>query len=81
MTFHVQRPQIQGFQGPRGNPGCDFNMHTPEENADSGSACEGVRRACAHIVALQLGLTAVALRAQHGTAHQTQRGSARLIAA
>lgn len=56
-------------------------MHTPEKNADSGPACEGVRRARAHIITLQLGLTAVALRAQHGTAHQTQRGSTRLIAA
>lgn len=56
-------------------------MHKPEENADSGPAREGVRRARSHIVALQLGLTAVALRAQHGTAHQTQGGGARLIAA
>lgn len=54
-------------------------MHKPEEDADSGTAGECVCSACAHIHSFQLALTAVALRAQHSTAHQTQSRSARLI--
>lgn len=53
--------------------------HKPEEDADSSSAGKSMCGACTHILSFQLGLTAVALGAQHGTAHQTQSRSARLI--
>lgn len=51
----------------------------PEEETEACATGEGVGGAGADILAVHFGLTAVTLRAQHGAAHQTQSGRARLV--
>ena len=46
----------------------------PEEHSDAGATGSGVGGAGAHVLALQLGLAAGALGAQHGPTHQAQGG-------
>lgn len=74
---HTHTHRLEGCAGLSGSAGVGGGI--PEEEAQASSTGEGVGGAGTNILPVHLRLTAVALRAEQRTTHQTQSRSARLV--
>lgn len=72
MASRVRVPAGEGERAGRG-------AALPQEDAGPGAAGVGVRCAGSHVLTLQLGLAAVALRAEETPTHEAQGGGSALV--